>query len=414
MKKILVLLLLSCGFFAQAQTSSVFHVESEYTVQYGYRYFFDKLNPQTGVSTQIAQLPIVGFFSGTGFFNCFGHYVFQGVDSVLQNGDNANALYEVDTLGNLIRSFPMDTAQGSWYLSTFPSAGTAFYYAIRLDVFTGNWIFEKINAVSGARTLQTLPIPTTYSFINSAQTITRNDVLWFSVYDQLATNTYLLSFDPANGQLTYADTLLGSSYDYEALNYDCANDTIYGFVAHGDTVLGAELIKIHGASGTVLHTGITAQGVLNDRFGGRAHTRLTDGRFYMRTFNATYLFPNFYVSGPTFVLPTAAAQQTLSVFCMAAPRETCSFYTACETNGIGILEETQISLFPNPVTNGLVYIHGEGEFTLTIFDLAGKIVFMASGNNSTVVSLASLAKGVYVAQLVNGRKSTIQKLIVEQ
>lgn len=418
MKKLLVLLLVVCSMRGSAQNASLFHLETEYTVQFGYRYFFNKLDRNTGVSSRITQLPIEGYFNDIGFFDCYNHYVFQGIDSVLQNGNYINKLYELDTLGNIIRALPMDTATGTWYKKCLPAAGTPFYFALRWNTSSGNWVLEKINAVSGARTLQTLPALAALNYWNSDAAITRDDVLWFGMDDQSLGTSVLVRVDPATGQVSFEDTLaMGSNYYYDCLNYDCANDTIYGFIAHGDTVTGSELLKIHGTSGTVIYSGRTAIGTQNDRFGSGSHARTTDGKFYMRTFNATYLLNNFYVTAPAFNLPVISNPSSLSVFCIAAPREACSFYTSCsETSGMNELQQEAFLLFPNPATGQFTWQTQQPiDGTLALYDIAGRMVWQQRIVNETrgTITTAGLPAGVYAFVQVNGTTVTTKRLVVQ-
>lgn len=413
MKKLLLPALLCMTVtLCNAQSSSVYHLETEYTPQNGYRYYFDKLDPQTGSSTRLAQLPVIGFFSGYGFFNCFGHYVFQGIDTTTANGNYINKLYELDTLGNLIRTITMDTASGTWYKACFPSMNSPYYFALRWDINSSQWVLETINAVNGSRTLQTLTALASYSFLSSDAAITRNNIIWMGMDNQSTGGSELLSLDPVSGNISFEDTLAGGYY-YDCLNYDCANDTLYGFIAHSDSVSGSELIKVHTTSGTVIHSGRTATG--SGFFVAGTHTRLADGSFYVKTSGPTYLLPDFNVSAPTFTMP-AAPGSPLPVFCFAAPRESCVYYVACnETSGI---EEDAhaggLNVYPNPVTNGVLNIVQKGNFSYEVMDASGRIVCSGTGNNSASVSVNTLAAGVYVVRVQQKEVTHTKKVIIAE
>lgn len=411
MKKLLLLTLI-CGalFSANAQTTSVYHIETEYTPQNGYRYYFDKINPQTGVSTRLSQLPVIGFFSGYAFFNCFGHYVFQGIDTTTSSGTYINKLYELDTLGNLIRTITMDTATGSWYKMAWASAGTPYYYALRLDILTSNWVIETINATNGTRTILPLPALANYGFNSSDAAITRNDIIWMGMDNQMIGGTVLLSVNPTNGIITYEDTIYTSHY-YDGLAYDCVNDTIYGFIAHMDSLQGAELFKVHGTSGTVVHSGRTAVG--SGWFASGTHTYLADGSYYLKTSTTSYLLPDFYVTGPTFNMPFVFGSP-LPVFCFAAPRESCSFYLSCtEPSGVNEQNATdELVLFPNPVTNGILNVTQEGNFTVQIVDAQGRIVYSGNGINSLAVPVNNFASGIYAVRVQHEEEYSVRKIVI--
>ncbi len=411
MKKLLLLsLLCATTIFASAQTTSVYHIETEYTPQNGYRYYFDKIDPQSGVSTRLSQLPVDGFFSGYAFFNCFGHYVFQGIDTVTSNGNYINKLYELDTLGNLIRTLPMDTATGTWYKMCWPSAGTSTYYALRNDILSSQWVIETINAITGTRTILPLPTLANYGFNSSDAAITRNDIIWMGMDNQLIGGTVLLSLNPTSGVVTFEDTVYNSYY-YDALSYDCTNDTIYGFIAHMDSVQGSELFKAHAASGTVIHTGRTAVG--SGFFVAGTHTRMADGQFYVKTSSPSYLMPDMYVSGPVFNMPFVFGSP-LPVFCFAAPRESCSFYLSCEEpKGLhDASSASELVLFPNPVINGTLNVSQEGKFTIQLIDVQGRVVYAGNGFNSLVVPVNNFASGTYFVRVENEQESKVSKILI--
>lgn len=394
----------------KAQTTSVYHIESEYTPQNGYRYYFDKINPQTGISARLTQLPIIGFFTGYSFFNCFGHYVFQGIDTTTSSGTYINNLYELDTLGNLIRTIPMDTATGTWYKMCWPSAGTPVYYALRWNTLNGQWVMETINAVNGTRSVLALPALANYSFNSSDAAITRSDIIWMGMDNQMIGGSVLLSVNPANGTITYEDTLYNNYY-YDGLAYDCVNDTIYGFIAHLDSLQGAELFKVHGTSGTVIHSGRTANG--NGMFVSGTHTYLADGSYYVKTSTTSYLLPDFYVSAPTFNMPFVFGS-LLQVYCFAAPREACSYYVSCtEPNGISDQSSAdETVLFPNPVTNGVLTISQGGEFSVQIVDAIGNVVFRGEGSNTLSVPVADFASGLYVVRIYHEAGISVRKIMI--
>lgn len=398
-----------CG---KAQTKSVFFVETVYTPLNGYQYFFSKLNAQTGTSVQITQLPVIGHYTGYGFFNCFNHYVFQGVDTVVPSGDYVNKLYEYDTLGNLIRTIPMDTANGTWYKMCLPSATSPHYYALHWNTSTQQYEIETINALTGTRTAQVLPQLQLYTYLNSDATITFNDIIWFGMLDQMTGSDVMLRLNPINGSLIFKDTL-APGYYYDCMVYDCPNDTIYGFIAHQDTVQGAELFKIRSVSGAVIHTGTTAIGP--GIFWAGVHTRLPDGSFYAKGSQQNFLLPNFNVTSPTFVLPAAASTSVLSAFCYAAPRESCIHYTPCteETSTGEHNALAEFSVFPNPANNGFINIQQSGSFTYELIDMFGKIVLAGTAKDQTAVSVENVADGMYFVRVIQDNTSASRKIVIQ-
>lgn len=413
MKRHVLFIVLCLAFLCtHAQTKSVFFVETVYTPLNGYQYYLSKLNAQTGASTQIMLLPVSGHYTGYGFFNCFNHYVFQGVDTALANGNYVNKLYEYDTLGTLIRTIPMDTTTGTWYKTCLPSATGPYYYALYANPNTGHHEIQTINAINGMRTSQVLTQLQWYLYLNSDAAITYNDIIWMGMGDQMTGSDILFSLNPQNGSITFRDTL-APGYYYDCLVYDCPNDTIYGFIAHQDTVQGAELLKIHGASGTVIHTGNTAVGP--GIFWGGVHTRLPDGSFYARGSQQNFLLPDYNVTSPTFVMPAAAATSVLSAFCYASPRESCIHYTPCaeETSAPEHNALMGLSVFPNPSNNGSITIQQSGVFTYELIDALGQVVLSGTAKEQAVISVSDVAGGIYFVRVTQNNTATSQKIVIQ-
>ena len=72
-----------------------------------------------------------------------------------------------------------------------------------------------------------------------------------------------------------------------------------------------------------------------------------------------------------------------------------------------------LSLYPNPVTNGRVYIStkNDTEKEIQIFDVLGKKVFYTQ-LNSRELNLTSLSPGVYIIKIREEESSATRKLII--
>src|ERR1043165_7912640 len=151
MKKQLLLFFMLFGTFCSySQGSSIYSIESEYTTTFGYRYFFDKTNSITGVSTQLCQLPVAGYYLGSKMINCYGNYVFCGVDSSTSSPPYLFKLYELDTLGNLVRTLPVSTASGYGpdLIHFNRSLTSPLYYGIKPNGIARD--FVRIDPITGA------------------------------------------------------------------------------------------------------------------------------------------------------------------------------------------------------------------------------------------------------------------------
>ena len=72
-----------------------------------------------------------------------------------------------------------------------------------------------------------------------------------------------------------------------------------------------------------------------------------------------------------------------------------------------------LSLYPNPVTNGRVYIatKNDSEKEIQIFDVLGKKVFYTQ-LNTRELNLSSLSPGVYIIKIREEESTATRKLIV--
>jgi len=89
------------------------------------------------------------------------------------------------------------------------------------------------------------------------------------------------------------------------------------------------------------------------------------------------------------------------------------------TFSYGVLKNNQnsisgLSLYPNPVKNGIFYINTAAnvERTVTIFDVLGKQVLNTTTSDSAV-NVTSLNAGVYMAQITEEGKTATKKLVIE-
>lgn len=72
-----------------------------------------------------------------------------------------------------------------------------------------------------------------------------------------------------------------------------------------------------------------------------------------------------------------------------------------------------LSLYPNPVTNGRVYIatKNDTEKEIQIFDVLGKKVFYTQ-LNSRELNLSSLSPGVYIIKIREEESTATRKMII--
>ena len=73
-----------------------------------------------------------------------------------------------------------------------------------------------------------------------------------------------------------------------------------------------------------------------------------------------------------------------------------------------------LNLYPNPVSNGKVYITSKNDLDkeIIIFDVLGKKVLQTT-MNSKELSVANLSPGVYIIKISEGEATATRKLIVK-
>lgn len=75
-----------------------------------------------------------------------------------------------------------------------------------------------------------------------------------------------------------------------------------------------------------------------------------------------------------------------------------------------------LNLYPNPVSNGKIYITSKNVSSkeITIYDVLGKRVLQTSLNvNNKEVNVSALNSGVYIIKIQEGDASTTRKLIIK-
>lgn len=73
-----------------------------------------------------------------------------------------------------------------------------------------------------------------------------------------------------------------------------------------------------------------------------------------------------------------------------------------------------LSFYPNPVSNGKIYITSKlgGDKEITIFDVLGKKVLQTTINTKEL-NISSISAGVYIIKIREGEATTTRKLIIK-
>lgn len=88
-------------------------------------------------------------------------------------------------------------------------------------------------------------------------------------------------------------------------------------------------------------------------------------------------------------------------------------YVTASTLGVKQNSIDGLSLFPNPVTNGILNINSDAnaERSVVIFDILGKQVLKTTTSNSSI-NVSNLNSGVYMVKITEEGKTATRKLVV--
>lgn len=77
-------------------------------------------------------------------------------------------------------------------------------------------------------------------------------------------------------------------------------------------------------------------------------------------------------------------------------------------------ESSNFTLYPNPSTDGIVYIKTLNNHSkdITVYDVFGKIV-LQDRISTNMLNIGRLSPGVYVIQVVENNKTMTRKLVVK-
>jgi Secretion system C-terminal sorting domain len=395
-----------------AQANSFYSVESEYTTTYGYRYFFDKTNTTTGISTQISQLPIAGFYYGINFFNCYGNYVFCGVDSSTTTSPYRYNLYEVDTLGNVVRILPLTSAYGASpdiiYLDR--SQNSSLYYGLK---WTGTDVreFISMDPLTGAVTVLASTTLLAHSpTIGSA--ITKDDNLLFFDTNNFTSVVGLYKADGVAHTIVQTDSLTPTER-IAYLSYDCVQDSVVGFLTGSlGNVSGSEWIKINDVTGKISRSG-TFLFSSSGFFINTGHVFLNGGMFYGKigvssamTFNPTALTGTSFPVTPVYLNPLDLK--------LTATREThCNYYSCVAQASVNENSfNNNIHVYPNPFSDNTTFSIQSDKlnemYSFELTDVLGKKVKSITGimEKEFQISRTDLKNGIYFYKLTTA-KSTV-------
>jgi predicted extracellular nuclease len=97
-----------------------------------------------------------------------------------------------------------------------------------------------------------------------------------------------------------------------------------------------------------------------------------------------------------------------------APRNSTSALNSCATASVGENEIAGLKVYPNPVSNGTLFIEtaNNGEKAITVFDVLGKQV-LNTKTSTNAVNVSSLKGGVYIVKITEEGNTATRKLVIK-
>jgi len=82
--------------------------------------------------------------------------------------------------------------------------------------------------------------------------------------------------------------------------------------------------------------------------------------------------------------------------------------------GVDELQVDTFRIYPNPATNGYLYINSKinGSKNISVFDILGKLVVKTTLNGDRL-DISALHSGVYILKIEQGKTSTTKKLVIK-
>lgn len=378
-------------------------VESEYTVTYGYRYFFDEIDVATGNITQLTQLPIINYFADTYFTNCKGNSVFIAIDSSTTNPYHFN-FYELDSFGNIVSIVPADTATFGRYNYVREAMDGSVYYALFLNTDLPMWETQmvSIDKQTGARTVMGSLTGTVYTsqMGSLSENLEPDNSIYSGGYAMTANGIYgyLYKMNLALGTVELLDSVQNAYY--VNLHYDCNEDLTYGFVTDPNNMhlTGAQYFTIDQTE-AVVPSGTIINGAGNSAYSW-TEVLLPDGRYLLKTGPNLTIFDDD-VTGAMYT-PTNVAIPGNDVKLWMGPLMNCAAQELCQDEtGIDESKPTTLTIYPSPNQTGEFYLSELISATFTVVNIEGSIVKEGELNVSKNINVGDLPVGLYFICIKN-------------
>ena len=377
-KLIFCLLLVATGQLATAQVDSLIYGIT--TMNPGPGFYLSKVNPQTGIVTNLTSSMVVHAYGVGGQTIDPKHHRFYYLpDSVL-------FVMDLST-GAFIDSMPVNGISPAYFSGLSYNCKDSVLYGIVLDVAGQTVRLGRIDPGTGQITVISA----------SSVASTYGGFAWYTMDPDKS----IFYFETVNSprrivgvSLTSGDKVsdvaigLSGSDRFGPIIYNCHDSTIYGLA--GNMTTGRKLARIDPVSGIVtnISPALITYAIINNPAALDPFNKI----YYFSSADTTFVGADLTTG--TIVSNPHLTEFPSSYFLNFAFNHQCYFDPQ-----VGINEENQVvnpEIFPNPVTN-ILNIRTDKDFSnARVLDITGKELISAYGNQIRSIDVSRLENGMYL------------------
>ena len=357
-------------------------------------YRLSTINSATGAITEIAPIPVVGFYV-LGNKQCISThdstYTFAGHD-----GTNVR-LYTVELATGSIVNNPIfnNNVVGLQY-----NCLDSRIYAT--EEVAGNYFLVTVDKTTGLTTQKGI-IGGVTAYVGDAFTLDVKRGL-YHLFGLFNSNIHMYSVDIVTGLVTtspiFPDNVTG-------LAYNCNDSTVYGVWEDGADYKLERIIPSTGVHSTV--------GILNNIEPGFVIESASINR------NGEYTYRGFSNFNPVLVTINVQTANIITNVGFTNNVSGIDYYSCCSdslTTSIEEYNQPVLAVFPNPFTDKVELVWGENikGGSIEVYDVFGKVVFSKKGLNGSSFTLSKnqISKGIYFVEVKDGDQfNWVGKIVAE-
>lgn len=384
MKRNILLVLFLAGRFVFSQTPYAIWED-----QQNNNYKYVRLNPATGVKTNIATLPpMIGFVatdaSAYNYNLNYYHFVAQtNTNKILYtlNGMNGSVVYS-PVMTNTVVGIEYNCADST-------------LYGIEVNGNTYNYV--KIDPLTAAVTL-IAPMNGMQGYVGGAFSIDLQQQAY--IFKALTSTTFRLrAINVKTGAVLYDNPFTDNVVGHR---YSPTDNAVYGMWDNGGVY---QLEKIDYTTGS--HSTVASYTAMSTGFLGQMFSMSQNGDYTLRAFdsgNAMSLFTLDCTTGSVINFSNTSDNA------VGFEEPTC----ATASTSVSSNETWQLTLFPNPASDKLNIVTGSNAvFSLDLFNTLGmRLLHLDELKSGATVTLPGNASGTYFVAITCNGKRVVRPLIL--